>query len=368
MNPPFRSAIFYSVQNEDYETELAVLRRIDAGVPLRVLMVASSGENVLSVLTQSNVAAVYAVDLNPAQLHLCHLRQTAVFHLSRDEQLQLLAADPATAGIGNGAERLALYAKLRPALPEATRAFWDERQEQELAFGVQHVGRNEVCMHDLQERLAAAGFAPLKRPLTDPELPTWQTCYTELMTPTYMRDLFGLPSEALAARIASIAPHLATCHFRALQQPQAETNPFVTTVFANRYAAGDPGLPLYLQADGQTALRQLGTAGRLHLIAGNMLEQLPLLAAAEPFDCISLSNIADWMTAEQFAATIELAMGCLRSGGAVLARTAVDSPMITNVIRQKMAFDEPFNSQLPTIERGPWFRTLAAGFKPSTCI
>lgn len=364
MNPPFRSAIFYSVQNEDYETELAVLRRIDNGKPVRLLMVASSGENVLSVLTKANVAAVSAVDLNPAQLHLCALRQTAVSHLSRDEQLQLFAADPATVGLANGAERLALYDKLRSALPEATRTFWDERREQELAFGVQHVGRNEVCMHDLQERLQAAGFLPLKRPLTNAELPAWQRCYTDLMTPTYMRHLFGLPSEALAAKIANIAPHLATCHFRALQQPGAENNPFLTTVFANRYAAGDAGLPLYLQPHGQTALRQLGTAGRLHLVAGNMLEQLPLLAAAHPFDLISFSNIADWMTAAQFADAVQLAMGCLRTGGAVVARTAVDSPMIINIIRQTMAFDEPFNNQLPTIERGPWFRTIAVGFKP----
>lgn len=49
-NPPFKSDIFYSVQNEDYQTELTILRRIYQGIPLRILMVASSGENTLSLL------------------------------------------------------------------------------------------------------------------------------------------------------------------------------------------------------------------------------------------------------------------------------------------------------------------------------
>jgi hypothetical protein len=88
-NPPFKSALAYSVQNEDYETELEVIRRMDRAAPLRVLLVASSGENALSVLTQDRVGEVWAVDLNPAQIHLCELRAAAVSALSRDDQLVL---------------------------------------------------------------------------------------------------------------------------------------------------------------------------------------------------------------------------------------------------------------------------------------
>jgi S-adenosylmethionine:diacylglycerol 3-amino-3-carboxypropyl transferase len=81
--PSFRSDIFYSVQNEDYRTELAVLERV-GGARQRVLMVASSGENALSLLTQETIAAVDAVDLNPAQLRLCELRRAAAEQLTRD--------------------------------------------------------------------------------------------------------------------------------------------------------------------------------------------------------------------------------------------------------------------------------------------
>jgi len=66
VNPPFKSDLFYSVQNEDYQTELAVLNHIYQGTPLRVLLVTSSGENALSLLTQATVTSVVAAYLNAA--------------------------------------------------------------------------------------------------------------------------------------------------------------------------------------------------------------------------------------------------------------------------------------------------------------
>jgi len=365
--PPFRSTIFYSVQNEDYQTELAVLRRLDNGSALRVLMIASSGENVLSVLTSDAVSEVWAVDTNPAQLHLCELRRTAIQNLTRDEQLQLLGADPSRINNTDGAqERLDLFHRIRPHLPDSSRTFWDSCRDQEVAFGIQHVGRNDALMHDIQDRLQAKGYDPLDRPLTNEELTNWKSVYTDLMTPAYIRDLFGLPSEGLAARISGIAGYLGECHFRALQQPHPEHNPFLTTVFANSYAtaAGENGLPLYLQTSGQASLQKLGTQERLHLVAGNMLEQMTSLTAVHgAFDLISISNIADWMTNEQFSAAVVQARQCLKPGGTLMARTGTGSATIIELMGRELTVDTEFNVQLTRVERGPWFRTIAAGFR-----
>ncbi len=366
LTPPFQSPIFYSVQNEDYRTELAALAQMERPAPLRVLLVASSGENALSLLTQERVGQLYAVDINPAQLHLCELRRTASAHLSRDEQLTLLGADPATVGPMGSSQRLHLYDRLAPHLPDVARAFWEERQGQEIAWGIQHVGRNDALMHDIQEKLQAAGFAPLLRPLADKELADWQRVYTELMTPAYIRETFGMPSEALAARIAGIAGYLAEQHFRALQQPEADHNPFLTTAFANRYAtaAGEAGLPLYLQKSGWEALRRLGTENRLHLLAGSIFEQMGKLAASVgPFDLISISNIADWMSDEQYSGAVAQIATSLVEGGALLARTGTGSPMILEQTGKHLRMDPAFNRHLSQTERGPWFRTIAAGFR-----
>jgi hypothetical protein len=220
-------------------------------------------------------------------------------------------------------------------------------------------------MHDIQERLRAAGFDPLGSPLRADDLRAWKRVYTELLTPPYIHNLFGLPSEGLAAKIAGIAGYLAECHFHALRQPHPERNPFLTTAFANAYAlaAGEEGFPLYLQTEGQAALRRLGTRKRLRLYPGNIVEQMGLLADVEgPFDLISISNIADWMSEEQFGAVVAQAKSCLALGGALLARTATGKSMIMEVMAQQLRPDEEFNAHLRQVERGPWFRTIAVGF------
>ena len=104
-----RSALAYSAQNEDYRTELALIDRLAQPHGLRVLMVCSSGENALSLLTRVGIASVTAVDTNPAQVQLCELRRAAAAVLSRDEQLALLGADPSNLGPA-GADARALAA------------------------------------------------------------------------------------------------------------------------------------------------------------------------------------------------------------------------------------------------------------------
>lgn len=366
-NPPFESDVTYSVQNEDYQSELALLSRLAQDRPLRVCMIASAGENALSLLTQERIASVDAVDLNPAQIHLCELRRTAVAHLSRDEQLRLFGAQSTVTRAGDEATRLALYDQLRPHLPADTRGFWDERRPSEIAFGLHHVGRNDKMMHDLQAGLRAAGFAPLQRPPLDQELVAWQSVYKTIGTPTYMHALFRLPNAEFADKVAGLAPTIAEAHFRALQQPAPQRNPYLTTVFADSYAvaAGEEGYPLYLQMTGQAALRRLGVAERLRLHVGNIVEHLPRLSAQHGlFDLISLSNIADWMTITQLTAVLTAVKGALAPGGAVLMRTANPALSLVAVMQQQMHMDAALNTTLQQVERGPWFRTIVAGFQP----
>ncbi len=364
--PSFRSDIFYSVQNEDYRTEVAVLRRLSRSGPVRVLMVASAGENVLSVLAAEPNADVYAVDTNPAQIHLCALRRSAVAHLSRARHLQLLGSDGLAAGDAGAATRLALYESVRPHLPPPSRDFWDERRDREVAFGVHFVGRNDLLMCEIQQRLRAAGFDPLRQPLRNDQLAAWQSVYAEVMSVDYFLHTFGLPSPSAAARLASLAGRTAENHFRALQQPQAEYNYFLTTALENRYAAeaGADGFPAYLQEEGYRALRQAGRLERLHLHTGSIFDQAKSLAdLAGGFDLISISNVADWLDDRQFADAVSQMRECLTAGGALLARTATGSPMISDVIATQLRSDAKFNNELARIERGPWFRIVAAGIR-----
>jgi len=100
------------------------------------------------------------------------------------------------------------------------------------------------------------------------------------------------------------------------------------------------------------------------LHTGNVLDAMA--AAGEPFDLVSISNIADWMTPDQFRGVVLKAVACLAPGGALLARTATGRSMIRDIVRENMAVDEDLLAALPTIERGPWFRTIGCGFRRST--
>jgi S-adenosylmethionine:diacylglycerol 3-amino-3-carboxypropyl transferase len=367
-NPPFQSDIFYSVQNEDYRTEMAVLRRLEPYAPLRVLMIASAGENLLSLLTMETVGSIEAVDMIPAQLQLCELRQSAVEHLTRDEQLRLFGSDASTPGPAGQTVRLDLYDRLRPHLSESCRAFWDAHRKTDVAFGLHHVGRNDRIWHDVQKRLQAAGFDPIRRPPTVDEQASWEAIYSEVMTVDYIREVMNIAGETFAARIAGQAAILADYHAHALRRPQPEYNPYLTTVFDNCYAtaAGESGLPLYLQGQGQAALKHLGMWERLRLHAGNMVEMMtPLAEETGGFHLISLSNITDWMSDEIFNGLVAKAHGCLQPGGALLARKATRGYSLAQVMQQHLRLDLAFNAELLRIERGPFWHDIAVGFRGS---
>jgi S-adenosylmethionine:diacylglycerol 3-amino-3-carboxypropyl transferase len=293
------------------------------------------------------------------------LRCLAVQHLSRDEQLTLLGCDPARAGRVGTAERWVLYDQLRPALPADTRTFWDARRADEIAFGVHHVGRNDCLMQDLVAALAEVGIAPLQDDPATIDPTRWLDAYARVLTPEHLQRRFGFPNSTVAMRLAALTPHLATQHLHALRQPDSGRNPYVTTVFAGSYAtAGEAGLPRYLQHDGQAALRLLEVDTRLALHHGNLLLLMPQLAAqGGHYDLISLSNIADWMDEAQVRGLVEASRACLRPGGALLLRAANPEAPIRSAVTAALGIDSALDRALPTIERGPWFRTVVAGFR-----
>lgn len=153
--PP--SELAFSQVREDPEIELKIVEKLaeKQGLGLRVLLVASGGCTALSLLANPHVAKVEAVDVNPAQLHLIELRRQALLHFSVKQQLELIGADLTTFE----SARLKLYQELSQKLPEITRKYWNERQEQ-IAFGVNRVGRFEELFRELSWKFSESGLDP----------------------------------------------------------------------------------------------------------------------------------------------------------------------------------------------------------------
>lgn len=108
-----------------------------------VLSICSAGCNALAMLL-AGAERVVAVDLNRAQTSLMELKLAGFRRLTHEELAVLL-------GARDGADRLALYEKVRPALPARARDHWDAH-EAELRAGVIHCGRLERYFQAFRER------------------------------------------------------------------------------------------------------------------------------------------------------------------------------------------------------------------------
>jgi S-adenosylmethionine-diacylglycerol 3-amino-3-carboxypropyl transferase len=120
--------------------------------------------------------------------------------------------------------------------------------------------------------------------------------------------LFG--DAATRNRVEPFARHFARRTRHALATLPAADNPYLWQVLAGRYPPGAP-IP-WLAAAAPQRFPEVTWANAL------MADALP--AACGPFDLVHLSNVLDWLTPAQAAATLELAAAALRPGGLVLVR------------------------------------------------
>ncbi len=182
------SEIAFSQVREDPTIEMRVIQQLaqTQNQPLRLLLVASGGCTVLSLLSVPEVAEIAAVDLNPAQIHLVELRRQALLNLSIQEQLNLIGANKVT----SECERINLYKKLVFKLPTSTQDYWDARASQ-IAFGVNRVGKFEQLFRELSACFIQRGFNPLHKTEEAIQSPDWQAIFENVFERDKLARIFG---------------------------------------------------------------------------------------------------------------------------------------------------------------------------------
>ena len=111
-----------------------LVEALNIGPESTCLSIASAGDNVLALLAHSP-KKVYALDLNPAQLHCLALRAAAFRCLEHSEILELIGARASS-------QRGDLYARCRDCLDEGTRSYWDG-QMGSITAGIGSAGKFE---------------------------------------------------------------------------------------------------------------------------------------------------------------------------------------------------------------------------------
>ena len=108
-----------------------------------VLSIGSAGCNAFALLI-AGAKSVVAVDLNPAQIALIHLKKQSIQKHSLQEYRSLV-------GVSKEHNAVELYRSIRESLPKFAQIFWDSNLSL-LEFGVIHVGKLDRYFSMFQEQ------------------------------------------------------------------------------------------------------------------------------------------------------------------------------------------------------------------------
>lgn len=315
---------------EDPRIDVEALRPL-AGA--RLVTIASGGCNVLSYLLE-DPARVIAVDLSPAHVALLELKLAAarVLDAAAFGRLFADAADPANLGT---------FARVRPHLSEATRAFWESRtlagrrRIEAFARGFYRTGVLGRCIglghlalrlhgrdparilaaRDPAEQRAAfeREIAPvLASPLVRLAAALPVTWFGLGIPPAQLEALKGAKAGGIEAVMRERLERLA-CGF-----PIAD-NYFAWQAFARRYDPERRSLPPYLEP---AAFEDLKARVDRVTVRRDTLTALLAREDAQSLDGFVLLDAQDWMTPRQLAELWTQIDRTAAPGARVVFRTA----------------------------------------------
>lgn len=286
----------YGTVSEDADILCNALMQVSRGG--RILSIASSGDNVLAMLTL-DPKEIVAADLNTAQLYCLELRIAAFSQLEHQEVLKFLGVIPST-------ERLDVYKRLRLELSPLCATFWDTHP-QLIKEGIIHAGSFEKRLKTFSTKLLPLVHSEKKRnqllasqtiqeqaSFYEQQWDTWlwrllcKACFSRLAVKEAVRDpaLLSKVEGSLSQRILEQARH-------AMTKIPAYTNPYIVYALTGNYTP--EALPRYLRPYCFDIIK--ARLKRITLVHGPIQT-----AGTGTFDAFNLSDIFGYMTDAEFQA------------------------------------------------------------------
>lgn len=299
----------FGQMREDPGAELEVLRQVAS--PRRILAVASAGCTAFTLAAHTK-ATLHAVDVSPAQIHLCHLKQTVLTRFERDEVLHALDEDARPA-----------FLQIRDSMEPESEMYWADRQHR-LARGLNRVGRVDRWMglglrlfHLLvKSRSRCRDFLSLDDPREQGQRfregwdgLLWRSAFRAGLSRPVMMALYGSLARGLPVDCARVMRQRME---RFLTAFPAARNPWLWQTFLERYP---PGLgPSYLEPPYDPE-----RFGRVRFEAADAADWLE---RQEPgsVDFVALSNVLEVAPQDDCRRLLTAAGRALRSGGLVCLR------------------------------------------------
>jgi len=295
-----------------WEDAALLVRALRPTRDMRILSIASAGDNALSLLASG--AEVVAVDLNPSQLACAELRREAIRTLEQPEFLKFIGITPCDT-------RLDMYRAIRPLLGTAAQTFWDNRGEI-VKNGFIHAGKFEHYFQLFRKYVIPLIHSQrtVQRLMQPKELDARRAFYREVWNNHRWRLLFRIFfSEFLMGRLGrdpaffkqvegNVAARLLARASFAMGELDNSANPYLSYILTGNY---QQALPHYLLPDNYSSIRQ--HLDRLTLKLGSIDEVATEYGAAS-FDGFNLSDIFEYLTPEQCEAVYGRLLDSARPG------------------------------------------------------
>lgn len=323
------ATLLYGQNWEDSAIELAALKVVRDD---RVIAVGGAGCTVLSLLAQ-RPRQLYAVDRNPAQLHLLRLKFTAVSRL---------APGQATAFLGGTEDkgRLATFQMLAPHLDADTAQFWRSHADK-IKNGVISQGRVERYFSMIRRLLRLIhSRRRIEQVFAQHSLEAQRCFYRDRWDTFGWRALFALANKKLLDRVLDPAfyqyvdGHGLSHDLRKRAERCMTTLPVINNyllswILRGRYGSGEEAWPEYLKSAASAALR--AQQDTLHVAEADLVAFLRTRPDSSA-DKLYLSNVSEWLADRDLGPFFTEVARVARDGAIVCYRALIaDRPLPASV-------------------------------------
>jgi S-adenosylmethionine:diacylglycerol 3-amino-3-carboxypropyl transferase len=306
----------------------------------RALCIGSGGETAFDLLL-GGAKDVVAIDINPAQALLVHLKAAVLRNLS--------SAEINAAFLENGTEA---YKKIRSRLPREVTDYFD-RHLGDLSNGLVNAGRIDKDLRRAMRLFQKFVHSrkQIERLIQQPTVEDqaryfaahWNNGRLNLglklaFHPIVLNRVFGKQFGSLAPR--TFADQVKSDLEKVLTTVPLEDNPYVWQTFFSTYPPD--GLPSWLTPFGHRRMAQV--ISRLGLEVGDVSDWM--LQQTEPLiNLVCLSNILDGASDDDRSRLMKGLSRAIAEGGYVVARSLFDRPI---------GLDKISDGQLTRVEISDW--------------
>lgn len=345
---------------EDERTQAAATQAENGNI----LCVASAGDLPLSLLALG-ARSVTAVDFSEPQLHLCRLKSASIQCLEREEAAGLLGFVPASAS-----RRRRWLNECLPLMPPEAAEFWNAHAAAVCKKGAIWCGRHEQFLSRLRLLLRPALGHAFEELAHCTDCGSQTEIFEKRINRIWLRMVFrlafhphvfsrrGMDPRSLAHRQSPVSlgdQYWATFRGFCTRTPAA-VNPWLQLFLTGRLISLDAA-PAYLTPTGFNRVKQ--TLGFLRLVKNDLLafvrDQMPA-----DMNKVCLSNLPDWLNAEQFGELISDLARKLAPGSRLVWCYLHANRQLPSSLSRQVLLCEDLGARLHEQDRFPFYHIVPA--------